>query len=157
MARLYELWQESKAELHETKKQLQKAHAAGAAASEQDATISSMQSVLIELRDKCRFLELQLAGAREENGTLAQRAEQMGTALKQAQAHAQELQRANSKQAPMLHELQQVHRKPLLLLQLPQVLLRGPPRGIVAHDRLDQRLRSTRWRAVSCLANRRPS
>ena len=107
--RLYELLQSAKAELHSTKMELQRerSQAAAGGGGDRDAAVASMQALMVELRDKCRFTELQLAGAREENAKLAQATEEMRAQLAQSQASMTDLQRLNAKQTPMLHELQQ--------------------------------------------------
>ena len=65
-----------------------------------------MQALTVELRDKCRFTELQLAGAREECSKLSASTEEMRTRLADAQHQLAELQGINSQQSPIIIELQ---------------------------------------------------
>ena len=68
--------------------------------------MQSMQALTVELRDKCRFTELQLAGAREECAKLSASSEVMRQQLSAAESQVAELQSAHSQQSPMIAELQ---------------------------------------------------
>ena len=65
MARIHDLYQGTKSELAQrTQQEVQRHHA-------HERALSQMQALQLELRDKLRFTELQLAGAREEGASLA--------------------------------------------------------------------------------------
>ena len=65
MIRLHEMWQETKNALANAREELTRREAL-TGGSQRDKAMSQMQTLTVELRDKCRFTELQLAGAREE-------------------------------------------------------------------------------------------
>ena len=105
MVRLHTLWQNTKEDLASVKSELTRAQAAAAPA-QKDAAMSSMQELTVELRDKCRFTELQLAGAREECGKLSASSEVLRKQLHEREAQLAELQSSHAQQSPMLMELQ---------------------------------------------------
>ena len=104
-SRIHEAWQKTKAELMDTKAELRHAEAA-ATAGQRDAAMQQMQALTVELRDKCRFTELQLAGAREECVKLSSGAEDYRARLSEAQQQVAELHAVNGQQNPMIMELQ---------------------------------------------------
>ena len=105
MIRIHEAWQQTKAELAEAKAEVKRANAA-IAPGQRDAAMQQMQALTIELRDKCRFTELQLAGAREECAKLATTTEELRAQLTHSQQSLAELSAVNSQQTPMIAELQ---------------------------------------------------
>jgi chromosome segregation ATPase len=105
VVRLHTMWQDTKAELAATKDALRRLEVA-TGAGERDAAMMQMQSLTVELRDKGRFTELQLAGAREECAKLAESCEDLRHRLSEAQAQVAELQHVQAQQSPLLAELQ---------------------------------------------------
>lgn len=105
MIRIHEAWQQTKAELSEVKAELKRAQAA-AAPGHRDAAMEQLQALTVDLRDKGRFTELQLAGAREECEKLSASAEELRTRLRESQQQVAELQSVSHQQSPMIMELQ---------------------------------------------------
>lgn len=105
MVRLHTMWQNTKDDLASVKAELARVQASQAPAAA-DAAMASMQSLTVELRDKCRFTELQLAGAREECSKLSSSTEVLRQQLAEREAQLAELSSTQSQQVPMLHELQ---------------------------------------------------
>ena len=102
MIRIHEAWQQTKSELADVKVELKRVQSS----TPRDGAMQQMQQLTVELRDKARFNELQLAGAREECTKLSAAAEEMRARLAEAQAHAAELHSVNQQQSPMIMELQ---------------------------------------------------
>ena len=105
MVRLHSMWQDTKSELQATKEELREIRVANGP-QVRDAAMQQMQNLTVELRDKCRFTELQLAGAREECAKLAANSEELRSRLGEAQAAMAEMHSVNSQQSPMILELQ---------------------------------------------------
>ena len=105
MVRLHTMWQNTKEDLAAVKAELSRVQASQAPAAA-DAAMASMQSLTVELRDKCRFTELQLAGAREECSKLSSSSEVLRQQLAERESQLAEMSSAQSQQLPMLHELQ---------------------------------------------------
>lgn len=104
MVRLHTMWQNTKEDLAAVKAELAREKAAQAPG-QVDAAMSSMQALTVELRDKCRFTELQLAGAREECSKLSSSSEVLRQQLAEREAQLAELQSAHAQQTPMVQEL----------------------------------------------------
>jgi hypothetical protein len=104
-SRIHEAWQQTKNELAGVRADLGRAQAA-ASPGQRDAAMQQLQALTVELRDKGRFTELQLAGAREECVKLSTVAEELPARLGEAQQQTAELQRVGHQQSPMILELQ---------------------------------------------------
>lgn len=107
MVRLHELWQSSKSELEATRDELQRLQA-NASPSKRDATVDSLETLSVELRDKCRFTELQLQGAREECQRLAAAGEELRAELHETRSSLASLESVSQQQTPAILELQAV-------------------------------------------------
>lgn len=105
MVRLHTMWQNTKEDLAAVKAELARERASQAPAA-RDAAMSSMQALTVELRDKCRFTELQLAGAREECAKLSSSSEVLRQQLAEREAQLAELSSTHAQQSPMLQDLQ---------------------------------------------------
>jgi chromosome segregation ATPase len=103
--RLHELWQQTKRELADAREELAVRQPTGGGSGQRDKAMAQMQALTTELRDKCRFTELQLAGAREETSKFSASCDEMRTMLSTAQAQLVEAQTANQQHQPMLTEL----------------------------------------------------
>ena len=100
MARIHDLYQGTKSELAQrTQQEVQRHHA-------HERALSQMQALQLELRDKLRFTELQLAGAREEGASLAATVEELRGRLGEAQSLASEQRERQRQQEPRVSELQ---------------------------------------------------
>ena len=100
MARIHDLYQGTKSELAQrTQQEVQRHHA-------HERALSQMQALQLELRDKLRFTELQLAGAREEGASLAATVEELRGRLGEAQSLASEPRERQRQQEPRVSELQ---------------------------------------------------
>ena len=105
MIRIHEAWQQTKADLAEARNELLRAQAAGGPG-ERDAAMEQLQALTVELRDKCRFTELQLAGTREECTKLAASADELRRQLADSQQQMLEMQQVSQQQSPVILELQ---------------------------------------------------
>ena len=100
MARIHDLYQGTKSELAQrTQQEVQRHHA-------HERALGQMQALQLELRDKLRFTELQLAGAREEGASLAATVEELRGRLGEAQSLASEQRERQRQQEPRVSELQ---------------------------------------------------
>ena len=106
MIRIHEMWQQTKGELAEAKAELAARPSAFANASQRDKAVQELQALTVELRDKCRFTELQLAGAREESSKFSASCEELRQRLSDAQGQLAEMQAANQANSPRILELQ---------------------------------------------------
>ena len=125
MIRIHEMWQKTKSELAMAQMELQRRDGYVSAGGEKDKAMQQLQSLTVELRDKCRFTELQLAGAREENGKLAASCQELRQSLSDAQGQLAGLQAHTQQQSPVISELQAMlervhHEKQALVEQLHQ-------------------------------------
>jgi len=100
MIRIHEMWQTTKRELAEAQAELVRRNACG------DKAMQQLQALTIELRDKCRFTELQLAGAREESANISVNCDDLRQQLGNAHSQLAGLQATTQHQAPMINELQ---------------------------------------------------
>lgn len=105
MIRLHEMWQETKNQLSEAREELARRDMA-AGAGQRDKAMQQMQALTIELRDKLRFTELQLAGAREEGTKFSASCEELRQRLSEADGRCVELQAASQQQSPVIVDLQ---------------------------------------------------
>ena len=125
MIRIHEMWQKTKSELAMAQMELQRRDGYVSAGGEKDKAMQQLQALTVELRDKCRFTELQLAGAREENGKLAASCQELRQSLSDAQGQLAGLQAHTQQQSPVISELQAMlervhHEKQALVEQLHQ-------------------------------------
>lgn len=111
MVRIHELWQQTKhelagktTELHRLQKEA--AIESSASQHQRDSTVSQLQILNVELRDKLRFTELQLAGAREEGSALAVSTQELRTQLSDALGAKAEQELETQRTAPLVLELQ---------------------------------------------------
>lgn len=96
MVRMHEMWQATKAELRTKNQELdeirtREVHGNLRTKRENEATVSQMHALVLEMRYKLRFTELKLAGSREECANLAAKleAQQRDFASVRAEAEAQ--------------------------------------------------------------------
>ena len=90
MIRIHELWQGTKEQLRNKTRELEEVRAQMKTKQDGDGVVGQMHALTIELRDKLRFTELQLAAAREEGSVLASQMEGMRHQLGDAQVEATE-------------------------------------------------------------------
>ena len=111
MIKIHDMWQGTKEELRESKAKLAEVERRGAgeaqrARRDQEATLHSMKTAMFELKDKLRFTELQLAGAREEGTRLAHNVEELRARLNDAQSTSNNRGEQQRRQEAAIHELQ---------------------------------------------------
>ena len=82
MIRIHELWQQTKAELREKTRCLDELEKRGGG----EGGLGQMHELTLELRDKLRFTELQLAASREEGAGLSSAMEEQRAMLGEMQA-----------------------------------------------------------------------
>ncbi len=82
MIRIHELWQQTKAELREKTRRLDELEKRGGG----EGGLGQMHELTLELRDKLRFTELQLAASREEGAGLSSAMEEQRAMLGEMQA-----------------------------------------------------------------------
>lgn len=125
MIRIHEMWQKTKGELSEARAELGRRDNYIGAGGERDKAMQQLQALVVELRDKSRFTELQLAGAREESAKFSAGCEELRRQLSDAQGQLVGLQAQTHQQSPVIAELQAMvergnHEKQALVEQLHQ-------------------------------------
>ena len=98
MIRIHEIWQATKEQLRNKTRELEEVRAQMKMKQDGDGVVGQMHALTMELRDKLRFTELQLAAAREEGSVLASQMEGMRHQLGDAQAEATEQRELHHRQ-----------------------------------------------------------
>lgn len=107
MIRIHEMWQATKTELRNKTRELEELNAEQVRQrKEGEAAAQQIHGLTLELRDKLRFTELQLAGAREEGSSLATNAEELRQQLAAAHATISEQRDLLRRQELHLRDLQ---------------------------------------------------
>ena len=111
MIRIHDMWQGTKHQLRESKGRLMEVERRGVDEAarqrrDHDSSVQSLQGVTLELRDKLRFTELQLAGAREEGTRLAHNVQELRGRLADAQNDSVEGHERRRRQEAAVAELQ---------------------------------------------------
>ena len=111
MIRIHEMWQATKTELRNKTRELEELSANISAdqtrhRKDNDAAVQQMHGLTLELRDKLRFTELQLAAAREEGSALASNSEEIRQQLANAHASLSEQRDLFHRQGSQSRDLQ---------------------------------------------------